>query len=50
MIVLKIKDIIKITNGELITGNEENEVLNYTRDSRNIPEERNVFSFQRRKI
>ena len=33
---LKIKDIIKCTNGELITGNEECECENFSRDTRRI--------------
>ena len=33
---LTIKDIIKVTNGELITGNEKHICKNYSRDSRQI--------------
>lgn len=33
---LKIKDILKCTNGILLTGNEESECENFSRDTRNI--------------
>ena len=33
---LKIKDILKVTNGELIVGNEEYECIDYSKDTRTI--------------
>ena len=33
---LKIKDILKVTNGELIVGNEEYECIEYSKDTRTI--------------
>ncbi len=47
---LKIREITKITNGELITGNEEDEVLNYTRNSKDIPEEGMFLAFKGEKL
>ena len=36
---LKIKDILKVTNGELIVGNEEYECIDYSKDTRTIKKE-----------
>ena len=36
---LKIKDILKVTNGELVVGNEEYECQSYSKDTRTIEKE-----------